>query len=480
MSFFFAFCTAGFLGIGFAALAFRYARTLCLHILVFWVFFVAAPLATAWLYTGEITSRALIGQDLYSFALADALSAHVHLYVLYGLGVLFVAILFRDRQIADGVVRTLAAQRFNIMWSIAFAAVLLAEFLLKLSYGVLLSGSGTAERIADMPYIVSSLLAVLGSVIFGLYCYLCVLSARAKPLLVLCLAYLPYVLATDGRRAMTMALVTFFLLRGLSLGFRPNWRLARIAGATLALFILVGPIFMEARAISETLQEAGVPPIAALAEGVSQAIDLFMRGESGFAAVADNVAERGNAGVFFLTVAERHIPPQLGAMTWASFLWAVPSIFIVKPELQVEGMIQLLANMRLLDDADSMPLILYADFGAFGLLVAGAYTAALLFGLAKLLCGGRQFGIFEIVALGTFFSLSFGIENELSGQFVVLRNLALFAPVALLSRFLASGPRKGRRRPAARPPQPRHLCPASLAMTPPPPPNYVSPRRPIS
>ncbi len=189
-----------------------------------------------------------------------------------------------------------------------------------------------------------------------------------------------------------------------------------------------------------------------------------MRGESGFAVVADNVAQRGNAGVFFLTVAERHIPPQLGAMTWASFLWAVPSIFIVKPELQVEGMIQLLANMRLLDDADSMPLILYVDFGAIGLFVAGVYAAALLYGLAKLFRGGRQFGIFEIVALGTFFSLSFGIENELSGQFAELRNLALFAPVALLSRFLASGRRK-KARPSARP-RPRYPPPAAFAVTP--------------
>ncbi len=229
MSFFFAFCAAGFLGLGFAALAFRYARALCLHVLVFWIYFVAAPFATAWLYTGEITSRALIGQDLYSSALADALAAHAHLYVLYGLGVLFVAILLRDRQIAGGVMRTLAAQRFNILWPIAFAAALLTEFLLKLSAGVLLTGSSTAERVADMPYIVSSLLAVLGSVTFGLFCYLCVLSARAKPLLVVCLAYLPYVLATDGRRAMTMVLVTLFVLRGLSVGFRPNWRLVGIA-----------------------------------------------------------------------------------------------------------------------------------------------------------------------------------------------------------------------------------------------------------
>jgi hypothetical protein len=441
MTFFFAFTTAGFIGLGFALLAFRYARTLCFQFIAIFIFFVALPLATAWLYTGHMTSRALIGQDLYSTDLAAALTAHAHLYALYGLGVLAVATLLRDGRIAADIERTLSAQRFSIVWPALFVAAVLAEFLIRLQNDILISGSSTAERVADLSYLASSVLAVLGSVTFGLFCYVAVLSARTKALLIPCLAYLPFVLATNGRRETIMTLVTLLLLRTLSLGFRPNWRLAWIGGGALALFILVGPFFIEARQISLTLQATGTPPIAALLEGAGQALDNVTSGETNFGMVAANVAERGNAGVFLLTVASRNVEPQLGTMTWAAILWAVPSVFAAKPPLQVETMIQLVAGMLQLDDANSVPLTFYVDFGGFGMLLAGAYTALLLYGVAWLLRARRPFGIFEVVALGTFFSLSFGIENELVGHFTEIRNLALFAPFALLSRFL-SGARK--------------------------------------
>ncbi len=56
MAFFYAFCAAGLLLAGLALLAFRYARTVCLHLLAIWIYFAALPLATAWLYTGHITT----------------------------------------------------------------------------------------------------------------------------------------------------------------------------------------------------------------------------------------------------------------------------------------------------------------------------------------------------------------------------------------------------------------------------------------
>jgi len=433
----FAFCAAGLLLAVFGLLAFRFAQTLCLHPLVFWVYFAALPLATAWLYSGHITARALIGQDLYSDALADAFTAHAAVFALYGLGVLLVAVAFSDAKVAGDVQRTLAAQRFSVIWPSLFATTVLTQAAIRLHYDILLSGSGTAERVLALPYVVSSLLQVLGSVTFALFCYCAVLSARAQLMLVPCLAYMPYALATEGRRATLTALIVLFALRRFSLGFKPNKRLAAIALAALALFILVGPIFVEARKITISLQRTGTPIAAALQEGVSGAVDSLATGDSDFGDVADNVAHRGNAGTFFLTVAERHVEPQLGAMTSASILWAIPSVFVVKPALQVEAMIQLLASMRFIDDANSVPLVLYVDFGALGMFIAGAATAFLLYLLAKLIGRGNQFGIFEVMALGTLLSLSFSIETELSGVFAEIRNVVLFAPVALLARFLA-------------------------------------------
>jgi hypothetical protein len=449
MTFFFAFSVAGFLALGFAALAFRYARTICLHLLAFYVFFVVLPLAAAWLYTGKVNSRALIGQDLYSFDLADALVAHAHLYALYGAGAFAVGFLFRDGALVRDIARTLAAQRFKIVWPVLFAAALFVEISIKLSFGTLIAGSGDATRILAMPYYATSLLSVLGTLNFGLFAYLAVLSARRRWLLVACLAYVPYVLATDGRRAMLTALVTFFVLRGLAFGFRPNFRLARIGGAALAIFILIGPIFIEARAVSLYLQARGTPPVAALAEGVSRAVGGLLRGDTGFQRVATNVAERGNAGVFFLAVASRAPEKQHGKLTAASILWAIPSVFVEKPPLQSEAMIQLVANMRVLDDANSVPLVLYVDFGPLGMLLAGAVTALLLYAIAKLLAHGRPFGIFHVALLGSFFALSFGIEKEFASVFVELRNAALFAPATLIA-MLFSTSRRGRA--ALRPP----------------------------
>jgi hypothetical protein len=436
MSFFFAFSVAGFLGVLFALLAFRYARALCLYLLIFFSYFVLLPLASAWLYTGKLTPRALIGQDLYASDLADALAAHGHLFALYGLGVLGVGWLLGDATLAANVERTLRAQRFHIGWPLAFGAAVLSELLIRATYGILLSGTG-GSRVAELPYLVTSMLFVLHAAVFGLFSYLAVLSARMRPLALLCLAYLPYVLVTAGRRAMLSALIAFLVLRGLQLGFKPNMRLALVALGALALFVLVGPLFIEARAIWAFLTQTGTPPTEALFEAVGQATDRFLAGESGFGMVAANVAERGNAGVFFLTVAERGVEPQFGQLTWTSMLWAVPSVFAEKPPFQVEAMIQSLASMQFIDDANSVPLVFYADFGALGMLLAGIYQALLLYAIAWLISRGRQFGLFEAVALGVFFTLSFSIENEFSGHFAELRNLALFAPLALLSRIFS-------------------------------------------
>jgi hypothetical protein len=439
MTYFVAFSVAGLLAAGFGALAFRYARTLCLHLLIFWVYFVALPIATAWLYNGRLTSRALIGQDLYSDALAAELPAHAHLYVLYELGVLVVACAFSDAQLSAAIRRTLAAQRFSIVWPILAAAAVLIEAACKLKYGVFLSGSHTLERMLALPYVVSSLLQVLRILAFGLICYLAVLSARVPALFLFCLAYAPYILATDGRRSTLMVLIACLVLRGLSLGFKPNLRLAAIAGAALLFFVLVGPIFVEARAIANSLQSTGTPIVAALTEGASRALDSFIGGETELGQVADNIAERGNAGTFFLTVVSRGVELQFGAMTRASILWAIPSVFVVKPELQVETMIEILAGMRLVDDANSVPTTLYVDFGWLGVFLAGVVMAFILYLLAKLLSRGNQFGILEVLALGTFFSLSFSIESELPNVLAALRYLALVAPLSLLAHFLTSG-----------------------------------------
>ncbi len=240
--------------------------------------------------------RTLIGQDLYSTALADAFTEHAHLFVFYGLGVLGIALLFQDSQVFARARRALARQQFKPGWLALFIATLSAQVGLKLSYGFLLAGSTNEAFRAQLPYSVTSALSILSTLIFGLFCYLALLSSRVRFLTAVCLAYVPYVLATDGRRAMVAALVTLFVLRQFSLGLRPNRRFAGIAAAALALFVLVGPIFVEGRSIARSLPQRGVSQTTALVQAPLQALDSLVSGKTTFTGVAatSRSAERGD------------------------------------------------------------------------------------------------------------------------------------------------------------------------------------------
>ena len=257
MTYFFAFSVAGLLLAGFGLLAFRFARVLCLHVLIFWVYFVALPLASAWLYTGRI-SRARHDRPgpRLRRARRRVRRPRPPLSPLRARRALRRLSLSPTPALAD-VRATLAAQRYSVVWPALFRRRDRGADALKLRYGLLLSGSGTAERIGEQTYLASSTMMVLGSVSFALFCYLALLSARTRLMLVPCLAYLPYVLATEGRRETLTALIVLFALRSFSLGFKPSWRLAAIAGGALLVFIVIGPFFMDARANWIFLQHIG-------------------------------------------------------------------------------------------------------------------------------------------------------------------------------------------------------------------------------
>ncbi len=95
--------------------------------------------------------------------------------------------------------------------------------------------------------------------------------------------------------------------------------------------------------------------------------------------------------------------------------------------------------MALTDDASSAPLDFYADFGPLGIYLAALWTGLLLYGSAGLLGNGRQYGLFRIALLGLFFSLSLTLEDELTFQFVELRNVALIAMLGIVPAVLGTG-----------------------------------------
>lgn len=425
----------------FSILAFRSAKTICLHALMFCATFICMPLATAWLAQDRNLQRAYIGNNLAGQSVADAVAAHAHLFILYALGLLTIALLFGDRAILRNLQTTLAAQKFRPQWLLLFVVFLGTTIAIKAAFSIMISGTTTLERLQEMPYIYSCALSVLDLLTLGIYCYLCLFSSRSKIILAVCLFYAAYVLVADGRRELILSLAALAVLRSAAVGFKFNWRLPVIAAGLVAVFVLVGPIFLKARIYGQALQDRGVSATDALMQATTRALDEVTSQGDGLTLVSDNVVDRGNAGTFFLTVASQLRAFQHGELTWVSFLWAVPSAFVEKPPLQAEAMIELAADLPLTDSANSTQLVFYADYGPLGMYLCAVYVALTLYLVAKLLGSGRQYGLFQLSLLGIFMVHSLTIEDELTHHFVDFRNLALIGLFVLLRGFVTSAGR---------------------------------------
>lgn len=160
--------------------------------------------------------------------------------------------------------------------------------------------------------------------------------------------------------------------------------------------------------------------------GIAQAMNEAGSSDSSFwSETQDNIALRGNAGTFFYSVVER-LPVSMGGdAVRTSIAWGVPSFIMAKPELQSEEQIQVASGMDVFDDAVSVPLTFYADFGALGMVLAGVYMGIALYTLSLILAQPRQYTLFTVLALGAYFQLSFMIEGELYNHIALYRNLLI-------------------------------------------------------
>ncbi len=312
MTFILAFTAAGFLAAGFSVLAFRYARVVCLHSLAFWAFFVGFPLTAAWLSVGGVAShRRLVGDDLVGESLAQALASNAFLYVLYGLGLLTVAMMLRDGARLQRFSDTLARQRYHGIWPALFCASFAVELFLRAHFGTLIEGSG-GRSFSNIPYIYVTAISLATSLSFGLFCYLAVLSVRRRALLYLALLYPAYLLLSGGRRDFLMSLAALIVLRKFSVGFRFSWRFVGIAVALVMTFIVVSPFFVQFRLRALDYEARDVPLSQSLILGASDTLDAWSRGDLTYASVEENVTRRGNCGVFLLSVASHYFPLQYG------------------------------------------------------------------------------------------------------------------------------------------------------------------------
>jgi hypothetical protein len=204
------------------------------------------------------------------------------------------------------------------------------------------------------------------------------------------------------------------------------------------VFVMIGPVFLELRFQSQILRDSyGLSAIQSFTEALRITFANLLSGQSGFFdTVSKNVAERGSAGLFFLNVVDGMPQQQHGHVLMQSFEWILPSAIAAKPLYQAEQVIQLLIGVPLTDDANSLPSTLYADFGALGVLLAGAFNALFLYAVIRFISRHSFNGLVPIYLLGVFFYISFRVEDEPVGYLQVLRDVAILAvlssPAALI------------------------------------------------
>jgi len=410
----------------FALAAFSWWRVLCIHLLASAVFFILLPTIT--FLSEESRPGALAGADL-----ADALAAHWYLYVLYLAGLGITAAVANDARAFGRIQHALRIQRPQLAWVVTFYVVLLTSVGIMLTFDIALSGSVTTEKLLGMPYAAVIVLSIAKMLLFGLFCYMCIVSRVDRLALIGCAAFLGWMIVSEGRRVLLLSLLVFYMLRSAQVSLRFNLRYVLVGLALISLFTLITPYFKLIRVQSQNLEARGYSQVEALVTATSEVLTLDDDGKSATDIAVANIARRGNAGLFLLDTASGMPSPYLGELIWTSVLWIVPSSLAEKPAYEAEQLIQLAIGAEFIDDANSVPTVFLGDFGALGMLIAGLYTGFMLYALVYLIQPGRQFGLFEIAALGAFFQLSVLVENELSGTFVMARNLAIIWVVTAIA-----------------------------------------------
>jgi len=399
------------------------AKVASLHLLAVWMFFIFLPAIVAFMNgNAELAAR---------------VSSSWYLYAAYTLGVVAISFAFSDQSLISRFRARLEEETFRPAYLTLFVGLLAADIILRIQYRFLVSGTLNTENLLEMPYFVSALWFMITALSTGLFCYACLYSARSRFALGVAIFYIAYALLTDGRRALFLCIFAFVLLRARSITIELNRRTVILGAAAILAFFLLTPIFMQARINIQSLQFLyGVDPVSAFMEGTGQALSSVGNGSSGFfGATADNLSERGNAGIFFVEVVDGVRFFQWGALTWESIQWVIPSAIAEKPPLPVEQVLQLLIGAPLFDDAVSAPAVLYADFGAFGVFFAGVLAGLYLYGIAWFIARRGLDGPIPIFLLGTFFTLSFRIEQEPTAFLVILRDMLILSVLALPFSF---------------------------------------------
>lgn len=436
-------------GLLFAAAAMRTSTVVSLHLLAVWIYFSALPALTTIIVFNDTGLR-------------EAMVNYAYLPILYLIGVLFASALMRDDKTSNRLLEHLKKLRDDANGHMAlqylFIAVFLVDFIIRLVYNILGSGTASDQLVLGLPYLVTTTLFISSELLFGLFCYSCLTFKLSKLAKVLVISFIVYMLISEGRRAFLLSVIALIVLTAGDFRFRLNARSIGFLGGASLLFVALSPIFLQFRTNLQTIQLTyGVSSINAFPEAMRTTMTSLGQGTTGILQdTSANVAERGNAGVFFFRVAQSIPNYQNGALFATSVQWLVPSTFIQKPEAQTETLIQHASGLPVIDDANSIPTIFLADFGPLGVLISGFMTAMLIYGVARVLARPGSLSLLGIYLLGVLLARSFRIEGEFTEFLVFFRNVVLVVFIDLVWRFVVRDRPGGKERSSS-------MHPASVA-----------------
>lgn len=411
----------------FAAAAMRTSRVASLHLLAIWVYFSALPALSS-----------LISNDR---DLGHAMVNHGYLPILYVLGVLMASSLMQDSTTSASLLERLQQVRNDLRGHMAlqilFIAVFVTDFTLRLFYDILGSGTKSDSVTLDLPYHVTTILFITSKLVFGLFCYTCLTIRLSKLAKLLVLAFMLYMLVSEGRRSFLLTAIVLVSLGQGSFRFHLTPRIVGSMAILAALFVAITPIFLEFRNNLQNIQLIhGETAVKAFPEAIGDTFSSLQQTASGsLSSTSENISRRGNAGVFFFRVAQSIPFYQGGTMMMISLQWLIPSVFIAKPEAYPETLIQYASGLPVIDDAISIPTTFLADFGPIGVLTAGFGTTLFLYAVAKSLARPRRFGLLEVYLLGSLFAQSIEIETDLSEFLAFFRDLIIVIILGWVWRF---------------------------------------------
>lgn len=411
----------------FAAAAMRTSKVASLHLLAIWVYFSALPALSS-----------LISNDR---DLGQAMVDHGYLPILYLLGVLMASSLRQDSTTSASLLERLQQvrndPRGHMALQLLFIAVFATDFMFRLFYDILGSGTRSDSVALNLPYHVTTVLFITSKLLFGLFCYTCLTVRLSNIAKLLVATFMLYMLISDGRRSFLLTAIVLVSLGQGNFRFHLTPRIVGIMGILSVLFVAITPIFLEFRNNLQDIQLIhGETAMKAFPEAIGNTFSSLQQTASGsLSRVSENIAGRGNAGVFFFRVAQSIPFYQGGAMVMTSFEWLIPSVFIMKPEAYPETLIQYASGLPVIDDAISIPTIFLADFGPIGVLMAGFVTTLFLYAVAKSLARPRRFGLLEVYLLGTLFAQSIEIETELSDFLAFFRDVVIIIILGWAWRF---------------------------------------------